>query len=176
MSWSLHSKGLRNVGRGDFGTAGSMYKQILARDPSDWMAIMMFAHCCEQEGRLSEALALVEQGVRMHPGNLLALQAAIRLSVATDDHTRAETYVRSALALPEVRNEIPGDSATPRSALMIMHALRRLPGLRRRIRPEDIRPLELGPQTIELQAWKHWAEEYLAWREGMPGPSGSGVH
>lgn len=167
ISWfRSYMRASRLVGAGHYAAAEVLFRHLLDHDPTDSFAPMMLAICCEQQGRLPEALTFAERCASSEPPSLMALQTAIRLAFAIEDHDKVDAYVRRALALPEVQNEIPKESAVPRALLLLMQALARLPWLRRRIRHEEIAQMELGFQTQQLKVWKTWAQEYLAWRAG----------
>ena len=175
--WRLHMQASRLVGRADFVAAAAIYEQLLRSGPADTFAIGMLAHCYEQQERYIEALRLAEEAVSWHPESLLALQAAGRLAVATQDHDKAAQYLRRALALPEVRAEIPKEVALPKPLVWLLRILVRLPILRRRFPRDAFKEFELGSQAVELQNWKHWAQEYVAWHAGSaPGSPGNVVH
>jgi hypothetical protein len=164
--WRTGMQISRLLGRGNPAAAERLCQQLLDRDPTDWFALMILVHCCERQGRLPEALDFAERCACNTPTGLMALQTATRLAFAIGDHDKVDAYVRRALALPEVQNEIPKESAVPRALLLLMRALARLPWLRRRIRHEEIAQMELGFQTQQLKVWKTWAQEYLAWHAG----------
>jgi tetratricopeptide (TPR) repeat protein len=153
--------------KGALAEAEVLYREVLDRDPTDWFARLMLSNCCERQRRLAEALTLAEECALREPPSLFALQAAIRLALAIEEHDKVDAYVRRALALPEVQNEIPKEIAFPRVLLAFMRTLAKLPWLRRRIRHEEIAQMELGVQTQQLKEWKTWALEYLAWRAGV---------
>jgi tetratricopeptide (TPR) repeat protein len=177
LAYSFRNEVNRPASHTDLYTSTAIYEGVLAVDPGDWMAIAMLAHCYEQLGRVPEALRLADEAVRIHPDVLITLQMLIRLAVAADQHDKAAEYVQPAVALPEVRNGIPDASATPPAALWLIRLLSHMPVLRRRIRPEDVRELEPGSRAVALDAWRRWAEEYLAWRKGAePSGSGGAVH
>ena len=156
----------RLVGRGDFVAAERLCRQILDRDPSDWFALMILADCCERQGRLPEALSFARECTRGDPPSLAALKMATRLAVAIGEHEEADEYVRRALAMPEIQNEIPREGVYPRGFFLLVRALAKLPWLRRRIPPEEIAQLDIGVQAQQLKEWKTWAQQYLAWRAG----------
>ena len=151
--------------KGALAEAEVLYRQVLDRDPTDWFARLMLSNCCERQGRLAEALTFAEQCACREPPSLMALQIAIRLAFALEKHNKVEVYVRRALALPDVQNEIPKEVIPP-VLLLLMRTLSKLPWLRRRVRHEELAQMELGFQTQQLKEWKTWAQEYLAWRAG----------
>jgi tetratricopeptide (TPR) repeat protein len=161
----------RHFARGDYLVAGAIYEQIAASARGDSMATMMLALCYEHQGRHSEALPLIEAAVRANPDCLEALQAAARVAVALEDHDKAAGYLRRALALPEVRAEIPRETELFKFLTRLVRVLISLPILRRRIRREALNDLDPGARALELQTWKHWAEGYLAWHTGTEPPN-----
>jgi tetratricopeptide (TPR) repeat protein len=160
------------MGRTNFAAAGSICEGLIEADPTDSWAVAMLAHCYEQQDRLLEALRLAEEGIRLDPQSLMSLQIAARLAAALDQHDRATEYLRHALALPEVRDEIPKERAIPKPLLWTLRILARLPVLRRRLSAE---PFEIATQRVELQQWKRWAQEYVAWSEAKHRRGGGGV-
>jgi tetratricopeptide (TPR) repeat protein len=160
----------RLIGRGDYAAAGSIYEQLIAIDASDAFATMMLSLCYERQNRVPEALRLAEEGARRVPSSLTALKSAVRLAIAVGEHDKATTYLRQALALPEVQTEIPRETVVPKPFLWGLRLLPKLPIIRNRIRHDAIRELEPGAQAIKLEEWKRWAQEYLAWRAGDESP------
>jgi len=160
----------RLVGGANYAAAGSIYEQLIAADSSDTLAVSMLALCYEQQSRIPEALQLAEEGARRLPSSLSMLKIAARLAIAIGEHDKATGYIRQALALPEVVTEIPREGVLPRPLLWLLRLLPRVPFLRQRIRQDAIRELEPGAQAVELEEWKRWAEEYLAWRAGEEPP------
>jgi tetratricopeptide (TPR) repeat protein len=154
------------VSRGEYAAAEAAYEQIVASHPDDPFAIAMLALCHEKQKRLGKAILRAEQWVRLEPACLHALQTAARLAINLDRHDEASAFLRQALALPEVRNEIPSSTAVHRSVIRLGRLIFRLPILSRRFPSDPFKDFELGAQTIELQKWKRWACEYLACREG----------
>ncbi len=158
-------KASRLIGRGEYSAAGALYEKLAAAEPNDAFAVGMLALCYERQGRLTEALRLAEQAARQVPESLPALQAAARLAIANEEHERAEGYVERALALPEVRTGIPSNTV-PAWLRWLLAATFRLPVLRRRVPKDALADLAPGKQAMDLEAWKQWALEYLAWRKG----------
>jgi tetratricopeptide (TPR) repeat protein len=151
------------IGRADFVAAGEIYEQLLSSDPTDSFAMAMLSLCYERQARFLEALHLAEEGVSSRPQSLSALQAASRLAVAVEQHDKAARYLQQALTLPEVRAEIPKEAAIPPLVLWLLRVVMSFPILRTRIRPDALKELALGSQAVELQEWKRWAQDYLAW-------------
>ena len=155
------------MGRGDLAGAAAVYATLVAEDCEDSYAAMMLAQCHEWDGRLGAAAPAAEEAVRRAPENLDALQVAARIAVAAKQYDRAEEHVRRALALPEVRTEMPDQ--LPRWFRRAIGLLPRLPGLRHRIDPEEVsREIDPGHRAARLRDWKRWALGYLAWRRGEP--------
>jgi hypothetical protein len=169
-AWRRHYRASQLIGRGDYAAAGRIYEELVAIDANDSFASMMLALCYEQQHLTPEALRLAEEGARQLPGSLSVLKMAIRLAIAVGDHEKATGYIHHALALPEVETEMPEEGVLPRPLLWILRMLPRVPGLRRRIRRDAIRELEPGAQAVELEEWKRWARDYLAWRAGGDPP------
>ena len=171
-AWRRHFRASQLIGRGDYTAAGRIYEELIAIDATDSFASMMLALCYEQQSRTPEALRLAEMSARQRPASLSVLKTAIRLAIAVGDHDKATGYIHQALAIPEVQTEIPKEGVLPRPLLWILRTLPRVPGLRRRIRRDATRELEPGAQAVELEEWKRWAHECLAWRAGgdPPGP------
>ncbi len=126
----------------------------------------MLSTCYEHQERLSDALRWAEAAVDRLPGSLTALQCAARLAIASGDHPRATGYVLRALALPEVTTEMPRETLLPRPLMWFLWMLSHTPFLRDRLRPSALLELQPGYQALELQRWKEWALEYVAWRKG----------
>jgi hypothetical protein len=133
--------------------------------------------CYERQGRCLEALHLAEEGARSRPRSLSALQAAGRLAIAVEQHDKAARDLQQALTLPEVRAEIPKEAAIPPLVLWLLRLVVSFPILRSRIRPDALNELELGPQAMQLQEWKRWAQDYLTWHgDTERGDPGNLVH
>jgi tetratricopeptide (TPR) repeat protein len=175
--WRLHMRASRLIGRAEFVAAAEIYEQLLSCEPTDPFAMAMLSLCYERQGRCLEALHLAEEGVRSRPRSLSALQAAGRLAVAVEQHDKAARYLQQALTLPEVRGEIPKEAAMPPLVLWLLRVVVSFPILRTRIRPDALNELELGSQAMQLQEWKRWAQDYLAWHGNTErGNPGSLVH
>jgi hypothetical protein len=168
--WREQMRASRLVGREDYIGAGNIYARLVAADGSDFWAVIMLSLCYERQGRVREALALAETGVRQLPSSLYAVQAAVRLAVAADEHEKAAAYVRQGLALPEVRTEIPQEGRIPQPFLGLLRVLAHVPVLRNRLRKDELRMFEPGVQAVALGEWKRWARDYLAWSEGKESP------
>ena len=159
-------------------TAGSIYEEVLRSAPTDTWAMGMLAYCYEQQGRHVEGLQRAEEALRWHPDSLLALQAAARLAIATHQHAKAAGYLERALALPEVTAEIPMEVTPPKWVTWLFSVLAALPILSPRVRRSArsaLKDLDPGTRALELQDWKHWAQDFLAWHAGSEPPSHGGV-
>jgi tetratricopeptide (TPR) repeat protein len=180
-SWYLNWKASRLIGGGDFAAARTIYSRLAGMDEKDAFARLMLAMCHEREGRIPDALHMADEAIRIGPESLPALQTAARLAVAAGDHEKAAQCLRSALALPEVRTEMPQDIAVFNALAWVLRVMGRLPVLRRRVRAQSLadalRHLDAGHRATDLQDWKRWAQEYVAWQAGnAPPPSGTVVH
>ena len=176
IRWRLHRKAIRLWGRKDWSAAGAIYEDLAAGDPQDSFAVLMLALCYEQQGRLQDALRLAEKSARQPPESLDLYKIVVRLALANEDHDKATEYVERALALPEVRTEMPR-RVMPKWFHWLLLAFLRLPLVRSRVRDGALAEFEPGHRAMELQAWKRWALEYLAWRRGQPSdPSEGAVH
>lgn len=174
--WWLHLKASRLWGQNEWSAAGALYEELCAGDPQDSFAELMLALCYEQEGRTEDALRLAEKNARQSPVSLDVYRVVVRLALANEEHDEATEYVERALALPEVRSEMP-DPVMPKWLHWLLENFLRLPLVRDRVRDGSMAELEPGHRAMELQTWKRWALEYLAWRKGHPsGPSESTVN
>jgi tetratricopeptide (TPR) repeat protein len=158
--------------RNRFASAGPLLERVVAKDERNFAARLMLASCYEREGKTSDALRLADQAIQDAPTVLAALQWGARLAVAAGEHARAAQYVRQALTLPEMSTEMPKDVRMYQALAVLLRVLSRVPFVRRRFRPEklaaELKGLDTGHRAIELQEWKRWAEEYLAWQSGEP--------
>ena len=103
-------------------------------------------------------------------------QIVVRLALANEDHQKATEFIERALALPELRTEMP-KRLLPDWLLWCLRSLVRLPVVRRRARPGALAGLEPGNRAMELHAWKRWALEYFALREGhQTAPPEGAIH
>ena len=176
IRWRLHAKASRLWGRKEWSAAGAIYEELSAGDPQDSFAELMLALCYEHQGRIEDALRLAEKSARQSPGSLDVYRIVVRLALANEDHDKATEYVERALALPEVHSEMP-DRAMPEWMHWLLVSFLRLPLVRDRVPDGALAELEPGNRAMELQTWKRWALEYLAWRKGQPGgPSESAVN
>ena len=164
--WRRHMHASRLIGRGDYAAAGVVYEQLIATDAQDHWATMMLSLCYERQGRHQEALALAEKGVQQLPSSLHALQSVVRLAVACGEHDKAALYIRQALALPEVRTEMPKEGLMPQPVLWLLRLMPHLPILGKRMRRDAVSRFEPGAQAKALEDWKRWADRYLEWRQG----------
>ncbi len=153
-------------GRGDFAAAAPMYESLVRADPTDAYSAFMLASCCEAQERVTDGLEWADVAATRLPDSLAALQLAARLAIAAGHHERATDYVVRALALPEVRAEMPREALVPRPIMWLLRTMSYLPFLRRRLRPAALAQLEPGHQAAKLQEWKEWAMSYVAWRSG----------
>ena len=138
--------------------------------------MLMLALCYEQEGRLQDALRLAEKSARQLSESLDVYRIVVRLALANENHEKATEYVERALALPEVRTEMP-DRVMPKWLHWLLRGFFRLPLVRGRVRKGALAEFEPGNRAMELQTWKRWALGYLAWQKGQPsGSPESAVH
>ena len=167
------------MARGDIASAKPVFTELLSIEPNNPWTLVMIAKCHEHEGQFVEALQFAERAIRVNATNFYAFQLAVSLAVAAGEHQRAASHIRQALTLPEMTTEMPQDLNTYRYTSRLLIVLSRIPLLRRRLRPEKVaatvRELEPGSRAVELQQWKRWALEYLAWQSGAPPESSNDV-
>ena len=123
----------------------------------------MLASCYEAQERVSDGLEWADVAVNRLPGSLTALQLAARLAIAAGDHERATDYVLRALALPEVRTEMPRKTWVPPSSIWLLRTLSCIPFLRRRLRPAALVRREPGYQAVTCVPTQAWSALREAW-------------
>lgn len=169
--WRRRFEASSLYGRGGYDAAAAICEALLRADPDDVLAAFMLAGCYERQGRLSQAFHWAEVVAAKLPNGLEALQSAARLAVANGDHEKATQYVLRALALPEVRSEMPRDGRSEKFLRCLIRVLIRMPFVGRRFRPDALDELQPERRAFELQQWKKWAQAYIAWRNGNEEPT-----
>lgn len=139
----------------------------------------MLAKCYEHDRQFVEALKFAAEAIRVDSSSWPAFRIAVSLAIAAGEHERASRYLRQALTLPEMTTEMPQGVNTyqiaSRGSLVSYRGFHCFADDFAPRVAAAIRELDAGHRAVELQQWKRWALEYLAWQSGDPPESNNSV-
>ena len=95
-----------DIGEWDLERAEARLREVLTRAPRFLRAIMLLAKCLTNQGRLRDAIAVVNGVVERKPGNLVGLRNLAQLYAEANDHEGAGSIYERALRLEPEQAEM----------------------------------------------------------------------